>query len=85
MPKDSQVLFHKAPFQLLGPQSIQLHGVTPPWVQEFAFPFAGLHKVPVGPFLSPVKVPPSGVSAVPPRLVSSADLLRVHSVRSCRS
>lgn len=71
---DPQVLLCKAAFKLISPQHVLLIGVFPPQVQELAFPFAELHKVPVGPFLQPVDVPlmAAPLSATPPILCTSS-------------
>ena len=81
--------FCKAAFQLVGPQHVLVHGVILLQVQNSAFHFAELHKVPVGPFLQPVHVPLKEQHShlvyqlLPAVLCASS--LRVHSVPSARS
>lgn len=41
-----------------------MHGVILPLVQDLAFSFAEIHKIPVGPFLLPVGVALSGHTAI---------------------
>lgn len=82
-------LFYQAAFQLVRPPE-QYMGVTPPRMQDFAFPSAELHEIPVCPFLQPVKVSLNwaqlGVlSTNPPSMESPANKLRLHSVPSPRS
>ena len=41
----------------VAPQSVLVHGLIPPLLQDVAFPFAEVPEVPVSPLLQPVKVP----------------------------
>lgn len=55
--------------QPVDPQPVLVHGVFPPQVRDFVFPFIELAEVPVGPFVQPVEVllmaaQPSCVSAL---------------------
>jgi len=61
-------------------------GIAPTHVQDLALGLVEPHEVLMGPLLKLVQVPlwmaslPSGMSTAPLSLVSSANLLRVHSI-----
>ena len=82
--QELQLLFCKVAFQLTGPQNILLLRVAPTKVQDFT----ELHEFLINPFflLRPLWIAtwPSRVSATSPSSVSSADLLKVHSVPSSK-
>lgn len=50
----------KAAFWVVGPQSILVHGVIPPQVQDLTFLFIGYHEAPARPILQPVHDPVNG-------------------------
>ncbi|KAK4825953.1 LOW QUALITY PROTEIN: hypothetical protein QYF61_003471 [Mycteria americana] len=84
-----QVLFHQAAFQPLFPKPVALHGLVVVQVQDLALGLVEPHTIGLGPWIQPVQVPlqslPALKSTLPPNLVSSANLLRVHSIPSSRS
>ncbi|KAK4817624.1 LOW QUALITY PROTEIN: hypothetical protein QYF61_021527, partial [Mycteria americana] len=84
-----QVLFHWAAFQPLFPKPVALHGVVVTQVQDLALSFVEPHTIDLSPWIQPVQVPlaflPSSRSTLPHNLVSSANLLRVHSIPLSRS
>lgn len=51
--QDPKVPLNKATFQLVSPQHVLLHGVTPPEVQDFVFPLVESQEVSLGPVLWP--------------------------------
>lgn len=53
-------LSQQAAFQPLSPQHVLVHGINPPQMQSLALPFVELHKIPLCPFLQPVKVSLNG-------------------------
>lgn len=56
-PSDLQVLFCRADFWSDSPLTVLLYGIKLHMVQNFAFPFAEFHEVPVSPFLQPIEAP----------------------------
>ncbi|KAK4823633.1 LOW QUALITY PROTEIN: hypothetical protein QYF61_004366 [Mycteria americana] len=84
-----QVLFHWATFQPLFPKPVALHGVVVTQVQDPALSLVEPHTTGLSPLIQPVQIPlafvPSSRPTLPPNLVSSANLLRVHSMPSSRS
>ncbi|KAK4813748.1 LOW QUALITY PROTEIN: hypothetical protein QYF61_023684 [Mycteria americana] len=84
-----QVLFCQAAFQPLFPKPVALHGVVVTQVWDPALGLVKPHTINLSPSIQPVQIPlsflPSSRSTLPPKLVSSANLLRVHSIPSSRS
>ncbi|KAK4824318.1 LOW QUALITY PROTEIN: hypothetical protein QYF61_013593 [Mycteria americana] len=78
----SQVLFCLAAFQPLFPKSVALHVVVVTQVQDPALGLVEPHTVGLSPSIQPAQIP---LSTLPHNLVSSANLLRVHSIPSSRS
>ncbi|KAK4823665.1 LOW QUALITY PROTEIN: hypothetical protein QYF61_005017 [Mycteria americana] len=80
-----QVLFYRPLF----PKPVALHGVVVTQVQDLALSLLESHKIGLGPSIQPIQIPlaflPSSRSTLPHNLVSSANLLRVHSIASSRS
>ena len=85
-----QVLLGRAARNPSSPKSVLVLGIAPTQVQDLALGLVEPHEVRMSPLLQPAKVPldgilslwmascPSGESAAPLSLVSSANLLRVH-------
>ncbi|KAK4825966.1 hypothetical protein QYF61_003535 [Mycteria americana] len=92
LPVHVQLFIHQYPRVFLSraalhpfiPQPVLIPGVAPTQVQDPALGLVEPHQVHMGPLLQLVHVPlddiPSGVSTAPLSLVSSANLLRVHSI-----
>ncbi|KAK4831743.1 LOW QUALITY PROTEIN: hypothetical protein QYF61_018873 [Mycteria americana] len=85
----SQVLLCQAAFQPLFPKPVALHGVVVTQVQDLALSLVEPHTIGLGPLIHTVQNPlaflPSRRSMLPPNLLSSANLLRAHSIPSSRS
>jgi len=85
-----QVLLGRAALNPFIPQPVLIVGVALTQVQDLALGLVEPREVHTGPLLELVWVPvdvscPSGVSAAPLSLVSSADLLRVRSISLSKS
>ncbi|KAK4829606.1 hypothetical protein QYF61_005706, partial [Mycteria americana] len=77
-----QVLFHQVAFQPLFPRPVAFHGVVVAQVQDPTLSLVESHTIGLGPSTQPIRIP---LSTLPHELVSSANLLRVHSIPSSRS
>jgi len=85
-----KVLLHQAAFQPLLPKPVALHGVVVTEVQDPALGLVEPHRVGFGPSIRSVQIPLQSLPTLeqidaPTNLVSSANVLREHSVPSSRS
>ena len=80
-----QVLLGSTALNPFIPLSVFILGISPDQVQDLALGFPELHEICMGTPFKPIKVSPNGTPSsskptTPPCLVSSSNLLRVHSV-----
>jgi len=85
IPHHPQVLILRAALNPFIAQLVLIAGVALTQVQDLALGLVEPHEVHTGPLLKLVQVPLDGIPSAPLRLVSSADLLRVHSILLSRS
>lgn len=85
--QNSRAFVCQATCQLVNPKTIQEYGVFLPQVQDLAFPYTELHRVPGAPFLQLLEIPLNNkhIHLLYQSLLSSTDLLRMISVPSPRS